>query len=105
LPNVAIEPRFLRRVSLEIARKWLHKLDFHVLDQKKGVKIDGYERDDVVEHCQKFQCKMVANDLLNKDIAPILEAEQCLPTDLECPEPHQLGRTVIIFHDESIFYC
>ena len=87
LPNVALEPRFPRRISLETARKWLHKLDFHVLDQKKGVYIDGHERDDV-GYRQKFLRKIV---------------EQCLPSDLECPESHQLERTVIIFHDESIF--
>ena len=54
LPNVALEPGFPRKISLETARKWLHKLDFHVLDQKKGVYIDGHERDDVVEYCQKI---------------------------------------------------
>jgi len=66
------------------------------LDQKKGMYryIDGHERDDVVEYCQNFSRKMVANGFLKKDYAPIPEAEQCLPTDLECPAPHQLERTV-----------
>jgi len=52
---------------------------------------------------KKFLRKMVANGFLNKDNASTPEAEQCLPTDLECPATHQLDRTVIIFHDESIF--
>ena len=73
------------------------------MDQKKGVYIDGHERDDVIEYCQKFLGKMVSIGFLNKDNAPTSEAAQFLPDDLECPSSHQLERTVVFFHDESIF--
>ena len=103
LPNQVLEPGYPRKIGLETARKWLHHLEFHVLDQKKGVYIDGHERDDVIEYRQNFLCKMVSIGFLNKDNAPTVEAAQFLPDDLECPSPHQLERTVVILHDESIF--
>ena len=103
LPNQVLEPGYPRKIGLETARKWLHHLEFHVLDQKKGVYIDGHEGDDVIEYRQKFLRKIVSIGFLNKDNAPTVEAAQFLPDDLECPSPHQLERTVVIFHDESIF--
>ena len=36
------------KVSIETARKWLHKLGFAVLTPKKGLFIDDHERPDVV---------------------------------------------------------
>jgi len=72
----------------------LKLLDFHVLDQKKGVYIDGPKRDNIVEYHQKFLHKMIANGFLNKDNASTAEAEQCLPTDLECSSPHQLSYNI-----------
>ena len=103
LPNRVLEPGYPRKIGLETARKWLHHLEFHVLDQKKGVYIDSHERDDVIEYRQKFLRKMVSIGFLNKDNAPTSEAAQFLPDDLECPSSHQLERTVVLFHDESIF--
>lgn len=70
---------------------------------EKGVYIDRYERDDVTKYRQKFLQKMVSTGFLNKDNAPTAEAVQSLPNDLECPSSHQLERTVVFFHDESIF--
>ena len=42
--------------------------------QKKGVYIDGHERDDVTEYRQKYLRKMVSIGFLNKDNAPTSEA-------------------------------
>ena len=47
--------------------------------------------------------KMVSIGFLNKDNAPTPEAAQFLPNDLECPSSQQLERTVVFFHDESVF--
>ena len=102
-PSQVLDPGYPRRISVETARKWLHHLDFHVLDQKKGVYIDGHERDDVVDYRKKFLRKMTAIGFLNKDNAPTSEAASCLPIDLHCPPPEQLKKTIVIFHDESIF--
>lgn len=49
LPNSNLEPGFPRKVSVELARKWLHKLRFEVLSPKKGTYFDGHERDDVIK--------------------------------------------------------
>ena len=103
LPNVALDPGYPRRISVVTARKWLHKLEFHVLDHKKGVYIDGHERQDVVDYRKKFLRKMVATGFLNKDNAPTSEAALSLPSDLQCPSQEQLKKTVFLFHDESIF--
>ena len=42
LPNEGLELGYPRRVSVDTARKWLHELGCSVLDQKKGVYIDGH---------------------------------------------------------------
>ena len=54
LPNSVLEPGYPRRVSVETARKWLHELRFEILQQSKGVFIDGHEHPDVVESRVKF---------------------------------------------------
>ena len=67
LPNWVLEPGYPRRIGLEVVRKWLHHLEFHVLDQKKGIYIDRHKRDDIIEYRQKFLRKMVSIGFLNKD--------------------------------------
>lgn len=59
LNNLVLPPGYLRHVSLETARKWLHNLGFQVLDHKKGTYCDGHERSDVVEYRSKFLRKMI----------------------------------------------
>ena len=48
--NETLEPGFPRKISVETARNWLHKLGFEVLTAKKGCFVDGHERADVVEY-------------------------------------------------------
>jgi len=60
LTSETLEPGFPRKISVETARNWLHKLGFEVLTAKKGCFVDGHERADVVEYRQKFLQKMVA---------------------------------------------
>ena len=103
LPNEALEPGYPRRIAVDTSRRWLHELGFCVLDQKKGVYIDGHERDDVIEYRKKFIRKVVALGFINKDKAPSQEAAECLPKDLECPPADVVDKTIVIFHDESIF--
>ena len=57
----------------------------------------------MVEYRRKFIRKMVTLGFINKDNVPTIEAAQCLPSDLECPPTAILDKTVVIFHDESIF--
>ena len=103
LPNEGLEPGYPRRVSVDTARKWLHELGCSVLDQKKGVYIDGHEREDVVEYRKKFIRKFIALGFINKDNAPSEEAAKSLPDDLECPPADIVKKTVVIFHNESVF--
>ena len=60
LPNSILEPGFPRHIGVETGRKWLHELGFEGLNKKKGVYIDGHEREDVVKHRRKFLCQLVA---------------------------------------------
>ena len=103
LPNSVLEPGFPRKISVDTARRWLHHLDFKVLDRKNGVYIDGHEREDVVAYRKEFIQKMVSIGFINKDNAPTPQAAQCLPEDVRCPPEEQLQKTVVLFHDESIF--
>ena len=58
LTNSTLEPGYPRNLSSETARKWLHHLGFEVLTIRKGIFIDGHERDDVVEARKLFLRKM-----------------------------------------------
>ena len=46
---------------------------------------------------------MVSIGFTNKDIEPTVEASQFLLHDLECPPQAITDKTVVIFHDRSIF--
>ena len=46
---------------------------------------------------------MVTLGFINKDNAPTIKTAQCLLSDLECHPTAILDKTVVIFHDESIF--
>ena len=77
LPNRVLEPGYPRKIGLETARKWFHHLEFHVLDQKKGVYIDGHEREDVTEYRQKFLRLLVS---LTKTMHLLQNDNSCLMT-------------------------
>ena len=103
LPNQTLEPGFPRKMSLETARKWMLELGFSVVRKKKGTYVDGHERDDVVEYCQKFLRRMVSLGFLNESNAPTEEAKKALPSDLRGPPQEVADKTIILFHDESTF--
>lgn len=105
LPNETLEPGFPRKISIETARQWMHKMGFQVLTAKKGSFVDGHEREDVVDYRKKFLRRMIALGFLNRNNAPTDEARNALPADLECPPEEILNKTVVIFHDESTFQC
>jgi len=103
LPSSILEPGFPRHIGLETGRKFLHELGFEVLNQKKGVYIDGHERHDVVEHRKKFLRQLVAGGFLTKDGAPNDEAKNAFPDDIESPPAERREKNVFIFHDETTF--
>ena len=61
----------------------MHELGFEVVMKKIGTFSDGHEREDVVEYCKSFLCKMVGLGFLNPSNAPTEEAKKSLPNDLE----------------------
>ena len=50
LPSCVLPPQYPRQITVPIARRWLHHLGFTPRNHRKGVYIDGHEREDVVEH-------------------------------------------------------
>ena len=50
LPSSHLPPYFPRRVSLRTSIRWLHHLGFKPVSHRKGVYIDGHEREDIVFH-------------------------------------------------------
>ena len=81
----------------------MHQLGFEVLSKKKGTFVDGHKREDVVQYRKKFLRKMVGLDFLNRENAPTEEAKLALPSDLCAPPTDVVGKTVLLFHDESTF--
>ena len=66
-------------------------------------KIDGHEREDVVEYRSKFIRRMVGLGFINGANAPTEEAERALPVGIQ-PQQERVDKTVIFFHDESIYH-
>ena len=85
LPNSILDPGYPISISIETARKWLHEMGFKVIDNNKGVYIDGNERDDVVESHQRFLRQLVAGGFLTAESAPSPEASAAFPSDIEPP--------------------
>ena len=85
LPNSSLDPGYPREISVQTARLWLHELGFEVLDKKKGVYIDGHERDDVVQHRQRFLRPLIVGGFLTPELAPSDEAKEAFPTDIDPP--------------------
>ena len=58
LPSSHLPPFFPRSISMRTAVRWLHHLGFKPRDHKKGVYIDGHEREDVIKHRQRYLKQM-----------------------------------------------
>ena len=103
LPNTVLDPGYPLSVSVETARKWLHELEFDVLQMSKGVFNDGHERPDVVESREKFIRKMTECGFLRPDNAPTEEAAQALPTDVPHMTKEEGEKCIVWWHDESAY--
>jgi hypothetical protein len=101
-----------QQISESTARRWLTKLGYELKEVKKGIYIDGHEREDVVAYWNKFLKEFAENERYL-----MILCCDCQLTDhrlrwtyhnddLEPIEPN-LGPGeclhVPIFHDESIF--
>lgn len=51
-----------QQISESTARRWLTKLGYELKDVKKGIYIDGHEREDVVAYRQTFLKEFASNE-------------------------------------------
>ena len=100
LPNSNLESGAPRRISVEVARKWLHSMGFEVKPLTKGIYIDEHERDDVVEVRDEFLNKMTSLGFLHSSNSPS-EEMACLLPNVELSPDHD--KTIFWFHDESSY--
>jgi len=102
LPSLGIEPRTASGLSERTAQRWLVKLGWRNTRMKKGVYMDGHEREDVKKYrMEKFLPKMAEyEEAMVKWIA--------VGSELKREDPI-LGpgerRIVPIFQDESSFHA
>lgn len=89
-------------IHVRTARRWLHKLSWRYQQKKKGMYIDGHERDDVVqyrkgfvERWKEYEKRFVIYDRDGKVIST--------PTGFPVPQGIRF-RLILVTHDESTFY-
>jgi len=73
--------------------------------KKKGIFVDGHEREDVVDYVlQQIPTKNGIPGVPKPEYnAPTEEAKKALPADLDSPRIDLLENTVMLFYDESTF--
>ena len=98
LPSVHLPPHFPRSISLGTAIRWLHHLGFKPVSHKKGVYIDGHERNDVVAH-RKFLLAELDKLAQAHKPPPLCDGDAPRVRDESDDEKKTL---VVIYHDESI---
>ena len=60
---------------------------------------------EVVLYRKEFPSKMIRCGFLHREHAPNNEAQQALPKDERLPSANIRGKSVVIFHNESIFHA
>jgi hypothetical protein len=78
-------------------------MGFEVLTPRKGIFIDGHEREDVVSYRKIFLRRMLKIGFLHFTNAPTETAQRAIPDDIEPPTLEQREKTVVFCHDESTF--
>ncbi|PVH68112.1 hypothetical protein DL98DRAFT_633755 [Cadophora sp. DSE1049] len=100
--NTQIMPRLLASAK-KTTYKWLNRLGFHATKEKKGVYVDGHEREDVIEYRQKeFLPQMAYYQSLTTNYEE--DANKVLqPIPLILPPGEK--EHVLYYHDESCFHA
>ena len=99
LPSSHLQPHFPRSISLQTGVRWLHHLGFKPVNHKKGVYIDGHEREDVVHHRKSF-LKSLGELRASYRPPPPCSDE---PPRIRSEEDDEKEELVVIYHDESTF--
>lgn len=89
-------------IHIRTARRWLHKLSWRYQQKKKGMYIDGHEREDVVEYRKGFVERWREYErrfvIYGNDGKILLT-----PTGFPVPQGVHF-RLILVTHDESTFY-
>ena len=93
-----LPPFFPGEVSLRTSVRWLHHLGFRPVSHKKGVYIDGHEREDAV--CHRTKLLKILHDLCASH-QPLLRCSDD-PTRVRLEEDEEKKELLLIYHDESI---
>lgn len=98
LPSVGVEKK--KTIAESTARNWLSRMGFEFKEHRKGVYIDGHERDDVVMYREYFLNEM--EQLMR--LCPSFDGVDMLNRiDPDLPPGERLH--IIVTHDESIFHA
>ncbi|KAH8986707.1 hypothetical protein EDB92DRAFT_1787601, partial [Lactarius akahatsu] len=90
-------------ISEHTACHWLSRLDWQYGQPRKGMYIDGHEREDVVEYRKAFVKRWKEYEKHfhlwdnNGDLLP-------LPNGFPVPEAHGRFHLILVTHDESTFF-
>ena len=99
LPSAQLPQHFPWRISLRTAVRWLHYLGFKPVSHRKGVYIDGHERDDVVKHRGKYLSTMAALRESHRPSPPCSDE----PPQVRDESDEGKKELVVLYHDESIY--
>lgn len=101
LPNATIIPGCPHQIKNRTAVKWLHDLGFRPQSHKKGIYIDGHERNDVIEYRSLYLRKL---EILEKTHLP---PPSCPGgnTQFTVGNSEATKHLVLIYHDECIFHA
>jgi hypothetical protein len=91
-----------RGIHVRTARRWLHKLSWRYQQKKKGMYIDGHEREDVVEYRRRFVERWKEYEkrfVIYGNDGNVLST----PTGFAVPQGVRF-RLILVTHDESTFY-
>jgi hypothetical protein len=104
--NQEILPRCLISTTKGISRatvySWLRRLGFYKSESKKGVYVDGHEREDVVRYRQEVFLPLIGEALSYS--RQYDETEDRKWKTVEPDLPKGIRRHVFYFHDESCFH-
>ncbi|KAJ7075762.1 hypothetical protein C8R43DRAFT_1092969 [Mycena crocata] len=88
-----------KKISVRTARRYLNELGYRFKSEKKGQYSDGHKRDDVVYYREEIYLPTLKGF---QDQSCIFDADGSITTP---SLPPGARRTVIWYHDESIFYA
>jgi hypothetical protein len=104
--NQEILPRLLISCNKSIGRtstyNWLLRLGFYKSEVKKGVYVDGHEREDVIAYRQEVFLPLMAE--LDSYTRQYSEMDDGTSQVIEPSLPLGVKRHVMYFHDESCFH-